>query len=279
MVESPKELRRICYHGHKVFRPWYNKHFSNKVSIYVTWLLLHTGITPNQVSLLEIFLVITGAIFMFTGSLLNILVGILIIHFTVILDCCDGEIARYRSMSSKSGMFLEDFYHAMVSHLMFFAVAFGAYIKTGWTSVLIFGFLASVFSKSIVIETIFSTVMKIKLEEKVSNEKKGKSKLGKASAKQINLQGSSAGKSLSDLYSKLLNFWGDPAHIVYLTIISIIEYANWMNGSRYFMSYSVFYWFIVAYGAGSVVKQIISFVVHYNGKAVEQYYKSVFGDR
>jgi len=276
MVESISELRKVCYEGHKVNRPWYMKYVAMKISIYITWVFLHTPITSNQVTIIEMFLVIIGSVLMAFGNLWYILIGILLIHLTIFLDCVDGELARCRKKWSLVGMHLEDIYHQLLSYLMFFPLAFGIFLNTGWKSILIFGFLCSVFSKSFIIPNMFSAIVKNRLHGNtpMGYLKKQKTKDG---IEKINLQGSELGKRLSSIYNKFSNIWAAPFNIVHLTIISIVEVIN--LSYQFFPSYIIFYWYLVIYGIAVVLIQIVSFIVHYKGKAAEHYYLALFNKK
>src|SRR3989344_6591579 len=102
MVESARELREICYANSRGKRPLYMELFTMKVSIYVTKLLLCTPIKADQVTISMMLLSIIGSALLATGNLSYMLIGILIIHFTIILDNVNGEIARYRKEDRKS---------------------------------------------------------------------------------------------------------------------------------------------------------------------------------
>ncbi len=272
MVESIKELWKICYERQYVYRAWYNKYVS-KVSIYVTWLLLHTPVTPNQVTIFEFFLVILGSIFLFLGKIEYIFIGMLIIQFTNLLDCVDGGIARYRKKSSLVGLHLEEVYHHLVSHLIFFPLAFGIFLQTGWKSVLIFGFICSIFSKSIIMPTMFSSIIMSRLSDNTPKHLKQNSK---RSSNKINLQGSDIGKKLSDMYDRFKYLWAVPTN-VNLTIISIIELIN--KNYSFVQNYALFYWFLVIYSIAVILMQVISFVVQYRGRAAENYYRRLFTNK
>ena len=70
MVESVKELREIC--GSKKKQPLYMELVSMRISIYITKLLLYTGISADYVTMAMIILIIIGSIFMTFGNLLAI---------------------------------------------------------------------------------------------------------------------------------------------------------------------------------------------------------------
>ena len=276
MVEPIKELRAICYKDSKHKRPLYMELFTMKISIYITKLLLYTPIKADQVTISMMILSILGSVFMAFGSLKLMLIGIIIVHFTIILDNVNGEIARYRKEGNMTGTFLEFFYHEVTVTLVFFSLAYGIFSRTGWESVLIFGFLSSAFSKGIVLSTIKLAALKnvIRDDEKKRNEKAKKSieLIGAA-----NLQGGSTkiGKALYLTYDKIREFWGHPINIVHVNLALLLEFVNYYY--NFFPPYVIVYWYLVAYGTGSVIIQFISFIVHYKGKSVYHYYLALLG--
>ena len=121
MVESIKELKKICYKNSSKKRPLYMELFTMKISIYVTKLFLYTPIHADHVSMLMVLLAIVGSSMMAFGSTLMMLIGITIIHFTVVLDNVNGEVARYRKEGSLIGSFLEEVYHTLSIPFIFFS--------------------------------------------------------------------------------------------------------------------------------------------------------------
>ena len=271
MVKSVKELRKICYEDPDIYRPWYNKYMM-KISVYVSWLLLHTPITPNQVSIISFFLVILSSLFLFSGNLGHIFIAMLILQFANILDCVDGEIARYKKKTSLTGAHLEAIFDQLLAYFIYFPLAFGIFLQTGSKAILIVGFLCAAFAKSIIIPTMYQAVIAHGLKNH-SYQKQKTSKEAKSSS--VKLQGSSMGKKLNDVYDKFKDFWATPNVILILTIITVIELVN--RYSPFMADYTLFYWYLVIFAVAAVFKQVLSFIVHYRGKATEQYYKALFG--
>ena len=60
-------------------------------------------------------------------------------------------------------------------------------------------------------------------------------------------------------------------------IISIIELINLHY--NFMPSYILFYWYLLIYAVGAILKQVVSFLVHYKGRAAEQHYKALFGGK
>jgi len=276
MVESIKELREICYKDSKAKRPLYMELFTMKISIYVTKLLLYTPIRADQVTISMVLLSILGSVLMAFGTLKFLLIGILIIHFTVVLDNVNGEIARYRKEGSMIGTFLEQFYHEISTPLIFFSLGYGVFMQTGYKSVLIFGFLCAMFSKSVVIPAIDAAVVKNLLRDAQSGKINDKLRKYTSLVGKANIKGGStkAGAELYHTYDYIKEFWGWPFNVAYINIIIILEFLNWY----YYIipTYLMIYWYLAIYGVISVIIQAISFIVHYKGKTVYHYYISIF---
>ncbi len=106
-------LRAICHTGKlsKDRRLWYA--LSRKVSIYVTWLLLHTDVRPNQVTALTVVLAVLGVCLLAAPAPGLALWGAfaLVAHF--LLDKVDGDIARFRKLYSLPGVYLDDLGHSI----------------------------------------------------------------------------------------------------------------------------------------------------------------------
>ncbi len=269
MVESIKELRQIA--GSKKKQPLYMELVSMKVSIYITKLLLYTKISADCVTISMMVLLVLGSVLMAFGSLLNILVGILIIHFTVILDNVNGEVARYWKEDGLIGTFLEQVYHNIAVPLVFFTLTFGVFIKTGYIPILIFGFLCAVFGKPIILNSIKDAV----IEERSSEIKTGK-KVKVNLAGKLNMKGGDTkiGGHLYGIYDIFREFWVYPANIVHITLLAILELISASYG--FTSQYMLFIIYLAAYGSISVIIQTIAFIVNYKGKTVDHYYEALF---
>jgi phosphatidylglycerophosphate synthase len=200
-----------------------------------------------------------------------ILIGILIMHFTVILDNVNGEVARYWKEDGIIGTFLENVYHNLAVPLIFFALSYGVFLKTGFYPILIFGFLSAVLGKPIMLSSIKDAVV----AERLSEIKSGKKvKLSSATKADIKGGATKIGKKLYGVYDIIREFWVYPANIVHITILAIIEIINLQQG--FFPQYMLLSLYIIIYGAISALIQITAFIVNYKGKTVEHYYKELF---
>lgn len=77
------------------------------VSFPLTRFLVWTPITPNQVSYLVAALVIVGCWLSAHASMSAALEGAIVVLVASYVDCCDGEIARVKLLSSRFGAWLD----------------------------------------------------------------------------------------------------------------------------------------------------------------------------
>lgn len=77
------------------------------VSFPLTRFLVRTPITPNQVSYLVAALVVVGCWLTARASFGAALAGTIVVLVASYVDCCDGEIARLKLLSSRFGAWLD----------------------------------------------------------------------------------------------------------------------------------------------------------------------------
>jgi phosphatidylglycerophosphate synthase len=88
---------------------WVDERIHRPLARQLVVLLLRTPITPNQVTLLSGFVGVLGGIALFGGAehpAWLVLAGVLLFG-SVVLDCCDGQLARARQISSTTGAILD----------------------------------------------------------------------------------------------------------------------------------------------------------------------------
>ncbi len=87
--------------------------------------LVHTPVTPNQITLFAAALGIVGCAFIATGNYGWVVLGFLLEQLQSMLDGCDGELARVRFQQSKFGAWLDTFVDDVLNVLITAAVGIG----------------------------------------------------------------------------------------------------------------------------------------------------------
>lgn len=98
-----------------------------KVSIYVTWLLLHTPISANGVTFLFLFAGLVGGGIYAIGTRWAWIIGTLWIWLSIVFDFSDGEVARFRQQSSWFGDYFEETVHAVLLVAMYGGISYGVW--------------------------------------------------------------------------------------------------------------------------------------------------------
>ena len=125
-----KELRKQLQKSRKYETVWYARVFARPVSIYITWLLIHTPITANQATLIQILLTWLGSALLIIFQQAAIIPTIILYQLSYVFDCVDGEIARYKKQSSLFGVVLDSVGHVLITPAMFWGIAIYIYLQT-----------------------------------------------------------------------------------------------------------------------------------------------------
>lgn len=140
-----KEMRDICIPENKRVGDLVVKKQYDKMGFLFTRLFVKTRITPNQITVAwGLMMVFFSLLFLFGDPLLNVVAaaGWLI---ALSMDFSDGQVARYKNMTSKRGQFLDTVNHCITWPLLFFCTGLGAYFTTGEILHVVFGFLIGTF--------------------------------------------------------------------------------------------------------------------------------------
>jgi phosphatidylglycerophosphate synthase len=140
-VPSVRELEAIC--GGEGRDPEAPRDFRiayavlvRRISIRITWLLLHTRLSANGVTLLGIGAGIAGALLLAWNSFWPQVAGLGLLQLSFVVDYSDGEVARYRAhergtVTDAGGAFLDWIGHYYVPAAAIGAIAFGAFGESG----------------------------------------------------------------------------------------------------------------------------------------------------
>jgi phosphatidylglycerophosphate synthase len=150
-TKSIEELRQICQSQAVLeTNSWYAVHVARRISIYITWLLLPTGISANQVTVLFFLTGLAAGILFLPGLPGFTLAGALTLQLWFVLDHVDGEIARYRENTTITGILFDNASHFVVHPFIFATLTLGVFRNLHSIDVLILGFLATIFIQALV---------------------------------------------------------------------------------------------------------------------------------
>jgi phosphatidylglycerophosphate synthase len=115
--------------GRSTSEHWIADLYQRRLSPYLTRLLLRTSISANGVTWL---MIITGASIgpaLLIQGWVGIALALFLSQLQMLIDCCDGEVARWRDTKSPMGIFLDKLGHYLAESLI--PICFGLRLA-GW---------------------------------------------------------------------------------------------------------------------------------------------------
>jgi len=109
---------------------WAGRLYVRRFSPYVTQRLVPTRVTPNVVTWAMIAVGLLAAAVLTLPGVLAALAAALLIQGQILLDCVDGELARWRRQFSPAGIYLDRFAHFLTETAL--PIALGIRADGGW---------------------------------------------------------------------------------------------------------------------------------------------------
>jgi phosphatidylglycerophosphate synthase len=111
---------------------WAGKLYMRRVSPYVTRVLLRTRVTPNAVTWFMMVVGVAAAGVLTLPGLAAVAGALLLVQFQLLLDCVDGEMARWLDRRSPVGVYLDQIAHHLTETALL--IALGIRADGGWDS-------------------------------------------------------------------------------------------------------------------------------------------------
>jgi phosphatidylglycerophosphate synthase len=139
-----------------------------RFSKLLTWVAVKIGATPNQVTIASFAIGLYAAFLFAQGDFWSILVGAVLLQVSIIVDCVDGELARYTRKFSELGAWLDAITDRVKEYAVFLGLAYGAYVQNGQNLWLLAALLMALQTFRHLSDYNFSQVVKARDEEAVS---------------------------------------------------------------------------------------------------------------
>ncbi len=105
--------------------------FLRRVSKLLTWAAVKIGATPNQVTIASFAIGLYAAFLFSQGDTWSLIGGAILLQVSIIVDCVDGEIARYTRKFSELGAWLDAITDRVKEYAVFLGLAYGAFVHNG----------------------------------------------------------------------------------------------------------------------------------------------------
>ena len=104
--------------GRSTSEHWIADLYQRKISPYLTRIFLRTSITANGVTWLMIIVGASIGPALLIQGWQGIALALFLSHLQMLIDCCDGEVARWRETKSPMGIFLDKLGHYLAEGLI-----------------------------------------------------------------------------------------------------------------------------------------------------------------
>ena len=101
------EARVLLERSNRPDDGFYSTYVLRRASKPVTALALRLGLSPNRISLVSLVIGLAAAASFAVGSWLGLVVGALLMQASLVVDCVDGEVARFTRSFSRLGAWLD----------------------------------------------------------------------------------------------------------------------------------------------------------------------------
>ncbi|WP_328885847.1 CDP-alcohol phosphatidyltransferase family protein [Streptomyces sp. NBC_00316] len=86
---------------------WAGRMYMREISLHIDPYLVNTKITPNQLTYLMTVCGVLAAPALLVPGIAGAVLGVVMVQLYLLLDCVDGEIARWRKQFSLGGVYLD----------------------------------------------------------------------------------------------------------------------------------------------------------------------------
>jgi phosphatidylglycerophosphate synthase len=141
--------------------------FLRRVSKLLTWAAVKIGATPNQVTIASFAIGLYAAFLFSQGDTWSLIGGAILLQVSIIVDCVDGEIARYTRKFSELGAWLDAITDRVKEYAVFLGLAYGAFVHNGQNLWVLAAVLMAIQTFRHLSDYNFSQVVKARAAEEI----------------------------------------------------------------------------------------------------------------
>jgi hypothetical protein len=146
---------------------FYSVFFLRRVSKLLTWAAVKIGATPNQVTITSFAIGLYAAFLFAQGDTWSLIGGAILLQVSIIVDCVDGEIARYTRKFSELGAWLDAITDRVKEYAVFLGLAYGAFVHNGQNLWVLAAILMAIQTFRHLSDYNFSQVVKARAAEEI----------------------------------------------------------------------------------------------------------------
>ena len=143
MGASWKDLREVCQRPVRSGNDVAGLLFGDHASLVITKVFVDLNISPNYASIGFLVCGLVGAGLQVTQAAWALIGAVALVMYYV-LDCVDGEVARWQKVVNVHWGYYDYLFHMLIKPLAFFGIGLGTYFQSGSTWLLCAAFAAAI---------------------------------------------------------------------------------------------------------------------------------------
>lgn len=121
---------------------WWSSFVTSPIAIALNMIVVDWPIlTPNRITVLSLLAGLIASLLIVNGGFHSFVWAVIFLHLSHILDCMDGQMAKYRGISTPFGSYFDKVTDQLKVFLFFGAAAYAAYRQTGDVTAVFLGFI------------------------------------------------------------------------------------------------------------------------------------------
>ena len=110
---------------------WWSSFVTSPLAIAVNYVVVDIKwLTPNLITLFSFIIAIIAALLIIAGGTVSFVIAAVLIHWSHVLDCMDGQMARYRNTTSLPGSYYDKLTDQIQVTIWFGSVGYAAYTQS-----------------------------------------------------------------------------------------------------------------------------------------------------
>jgi len=110
---------------------WWSSFVTSPLAIFANWIVVDwKWLTPNLITFFSLITALLSTALIIIGGQVNFYIAAGLINVSHILDCMDGQMARYRETSSRLGNYFDKITDFIQIFFWFGAIAYAAFLQT-----------------------------------------------------------------------------------------------------------------------------------------------------
>jgi len=224
IFEKVREFQKQCWDIDKQsddykndIANWERIYITRKLSIWFTYIIRNSRITPNQVTALWVILGIAGTCLLIPNNYSISVMAIIFLYISWILDDVDGDLARYKKQFSIEGNFIDMLGHQLIFPMIFCCLTVSMVSKGEEKLFIILGLIAATLVTPLT-KMHDNVLLLTALKEIGENDQK----TVEPPEARVDAQSSSAPMKANLSISKLISMIFTHFAMLYLLIVSVI---------------------------------------------------------